>query len=50
MAFDIYGHTLRPGHCEVHPEVGEEYPCFYCRSEMESPECCASGRCEVCGG
>lgn len=30
MAFDIYGNNLRPGHCEVHPDVHEEYPCSMC--------------------
>jgi hypothetical protein len=30
MAFDIYGNHLRPGHCEVHPDVRGEYPCECC--------------------
>jgi len=30
MSFDIYGNTLRPGYCEVHPQVQEEYPCSLC--------------------
>lgn len=30
MAFDIYGEHLERGHCEVHPWVGEEYPCSLC--------------------
>lgn len=30
MAFDIYGGNLRPGHCEVHPHVHEEFPCHVC--------------------
>lgn len=31
MAWDIYGNHLRPGYCEVHPHVPEEYPCMLCR-------------------
>jgi len=46
MSFDIYGNHLRRRHCEVHPEVPEEYPCFVCRykdklktySESQPPE------------
>ena len=30
MAFDIYGGHLRPGYCEVHPDVPEPYPCYEC--------------------
>ena len=30
MSFDIHGNSLRRGHCEVHPHVAEEYPCFVC--------------------
>ena len=30
MSFDIHGNPLRRGHCEVHPHVAEEYPCFIC--------------------
>ena len=48
MSFDIYGNHLRPGYCEVHPDVHESFPCHYCRNEDESQECCRSGRCEVC--
>ena len=48
MAFDIYGNVLRPGHCEVHPDVAEPYPCWYCRAESSQAECCRSGACEVC--
>ena len=49
MSFDIYGNTLRPGYCEVHPDVHEPWPCFVCRAERDEPvECCRSGRCEVC--
>lgn len=33
MSFDIYGQRLRPGHCEVHPHVHEEYPCSVCLAE-----------------
>jgi hypothetical protein len=35
MAFDIYGNHLRPGYCEVHPDVHESYPCRYCYEEQE---------------
>lgn len=35
MAYDIYGNDLKRGHCEVHPEVAEEYPCFVCISERD---------------
>ena len=35
MAFDIYGNHLRPGYCEVHPDVKEEYPCRLCMEEYE---------------
>lgn len=48
MSFDIYGNHLRPGYCEVHPDVHESFPCHYCRDEDEPQECCRSGRCEVC--
>lgn len=30
MAWDIYGNTLTPGYCEVHPWIHEEYPCHLC--------------------
>lgn len=36
--YDVYGNRLRKGHCEVHPKVAEEYPCFLCiqsRKEFE---------------
>lgn len=36
MSFDIYGKNLRRGYCEVHPDVPEEYPCFYCRQDYEN--------------
>jgi hypothetical protein len=39
MPFTIYGGYLRPGHCEVHPEVHEEYPCSEClREDYENRE------------
>jgi hypothetical protein len=42
MAFDIYGNHLRRGHCEVHPDQPEEYPCSICmersRGEPTYPE------------
>ena len=33
MAYDIYGQKLASGHCEVHPRVGETYPCSLCYAE-----------------
>lgn len=30
MAWDIYGYPLKPGHCEVHPHIGQVYPCYLC--------------------
>ena len=38
MSFDIYGNTLRSGHCEVHPHVHEEYPCSVCIAEASQRE------------
>ena len=38
MSFDIYGNTLRSGHCEVHPHVHEEYPCSVCIAETAQRE------------
>ena len=38
MSFDIYGNTLRSGHCEVHPHVHEEYPCSVCIMETAQRE------------
>lgn len=35
MNWDIYGQPLRSGYCEVHPWVGEEYPCGHCLREQE---------------
>jgi hypothetical protein len=37
MAWDIYGHALRTGHCEVHPHVAEEYPCSVCMVHSGHP-------------
>ena len=36
MAYDIYGQNLASGHCEVHPWVGESYPCSLCYAENAS--------------
>ncbi len=36
MAWDIYGNHLQKGNCEVHPWVGEEYPCYQCRQSEEN--------------
>lgn len=33
MPYDIYGNYLRPGYCEVHPDVRGEYPCDECLAE-----------------
>ena len=33
MAYTIYGGYLKPGHCEVHPDITEEYPCRKCYEE-----------------
>ena len=35
MAYDIYGQRLASGHCEVHPWVGESYPCSLCYAESK---------------
>ena len=35
MAYDIYGQKLASGHCEVHPWVGESYPCSLCYAESK---------------
>lgn len=35
MAWDIYGQSLRPGYCEVHPDVPEEYPCRLCQIDHD---------------
>ncbi len=36
MSWDIYGEKLERGHCEVHPWVGEEYPCTICINTQEN--------------
>ena len=38
MARDIYGGQLGRGHCEVHPHVGEEYPCSLCMNDRKADE------------
>ena len=38
MAYDIYGCYLKPGHCEVHPDVREQYPCYLCYQEQQARE------------
>ena len=42
MPYDIYGNSLRRGHCEVHPDVHQEYPCDMClareREDQENRE------------
>jgi hypothetical protein len=37
MPFDIYGHVLRDGYCEVHPNVHETYPCAMCLQQSGHP-------------
>ena len=51
MAFDIYGCHLRPGHCEVHPEVHEDYPCFVCLREKNAKKERTQQLplCDICG-
>lgn len=34
MAYDIFGNHLQPGHCEVHPDVAEPYPCTCCFEDL----------------
>jgi len=36
MSYDIYGDTLAPGHCEVHPHIPEPYPCSVCIERMRA--------------
>ena len=57
MSWDIYGHNLRRGYCEVHPSVHEGYPCSVCQEEThayqaEYDEWCRQqeppGPCEDC--
>lgn len=60
MTYDIYGHQLAAGHCEVHPDVQHPYPCPCCyddSSEQQQPypEPCqgcyyADGEMKVCDG
>jgi len=38
MSWDIYGNSLRRGHCEVHPHVHEPYPCFVCVNDAQRAE------------
>jgi len=37
MPYDIYGNILQKGHCEVHPDVPEEYPCSRCMERSNPP-------------
>lgn len=36
MSWDIYGNKLARGHCEVHPGVAQEYPCYICIEEKKA--------------
>jgi hypothetical protein len=47
MGFDIYGHGLQPGHCEVHPNIPEPYPCSICL-DGGHPLLAAARRCGYC--
>lgn len=44
MSYDIYGHTLATGHCEVHPDVQHPYPCPCCYDDggeqQQYPDAC----------
>lgn len=33
--YDIYGGRLKRGHCEVHPDIPETYPCYICITELQ---------------
>lgn len=35
MSWDIYGAPLRRGHCEVHPDVPDPWPCFACVAQAQ---------------
>jgi hypothetical protein len=37
VSYDIYGQRLRLGHCEVHPDVAQPFPCDCCYSERSQP-------------
>ena len=37
MPYDIYGQPLRPGYCEVHPDIHEEFPCSECLCNRYTP-------------
>lgn len=59
MNYDIYGHELATGHCEVHPDVQHPYPCPCCyddgSDEQQYPEPCqgcfyAVKKMQVCDG
>lgn len=61
MGYDIYGGRLQPGHCEVHPDVPEPYPCSTCHyndsggRDHEHPRPCedcyyATGQAQDCDG
>ncbi len=36
--YDIYGNPLRPGYCEVHPDIPEPWPCSVCELERVERE------------
>lgn len=60
MSYDIYGQRLRPGNCEVHPDVAQDFPCDCCYGERQQlfppePEPCqgcyyAISEMQICDG
>lgn len=61
MGYDIYGGLLERGHCEVHPDVAETYPCSVCLHDKSNsrygpePEPCqgcyyVTGQMQDCDG
>lgn len=38
MAYDVYGNRLKRGHCEVHPDIPEPFPCYRCIEEGRERE------------
>ncbi|MBD3177835.1 MAG: hypothetical protein GF320_21890 [Armatimonadia bacterium] len=33
MPYDFHGYPMRAGHCEAHPDIRDEYPCWACEEE-----------------
>jgi len=38
MSPTIWGDYLQPGHCEIHPDVPEPYPCVLCVADDRARE------------